>query len=211
MSLRDGPDLNLFRNFDYELLKGSSFKEDSVREELVKPLLTALGYTANKPNQIHRSVTLRDPWLKTGSSKRKLTYYPDYLLEVDARNAWVMDAKAPQESVLDEDHVGQVYGYARHHEIKVGRSGAGRGEFVTRTAAIRLCGRGATEDHYRIPEADSEAAPWHSRLLYEASSQRCSGLHPHVHQAGRCGLRSFWRRRGDCDRSSYDRSSWNSP
>ncbi len=121
MISRDAAGLEVLRSFDYDLLKGPTFKEDSVREELVKPLLTALGYSANKPNQIRRSVTLKDPYLKTGSSKRKLTYFPDYLLEVSSRNAWVMDAKAPDESVTDQDHVGQVYGYARHHEIKVRR------------------------------------------------------------------------------------------
>ena len=35
--------LNLFKNFDFNLLDSANFKEDSVREELITPLLHALG------------------------------------------------------------------------------------------------------------------------------------------------------------------------
>jgi len=36
----------LFNDFDSRLLDDAGFKEDSVREELIAPLLKALGYSA---------------------------------------------------------------------------------------------------------------------------------------------------------------------
>lgn len=120
----DGTELlqyNVLKDFDFELLNSPKFKEDSVREEITAPLLRALGYSLKKPNVIHRSVTLKDPWLKTGSKKLQLTYVPDYVLEAADSYRWVLDAKAPDENVLDLGHIGQVYSYARHHEIRAKR------------------------------------------------------------------------------------------
>jgi hypothetical protein len=37
----------IYENFDWTLLKTSGFKEDSVREELIAPLLKMLGYSAS--------------------------------------------------------------------------------------------------------------------------------------------------------------------
>jgi 16S rRNA G966 N2-methylase RsmD len=92
-----------------------NFKEDSVREVIVQPLLLALGY---QQDGIVRSKTLRDPFLKTGSKKRKLTLIPDYVLTVEGSSAWVLDAKSPNEDVLDSEHIQQVYSYAKHSEVR---------------------------------------------------------------------------------------------
>lgn len=43
---------NLFKSFDFNLLDSPDFKEDSVREELITPLLHALGYQARGEFQI---------------------------------------------------------------------------------------------------------------------------------------------------------------
>jgi len=55
---------NLFKDFDFDVLNSPGFKEDSVREEIIAPLLRALGYSLKKPNVIHRSVTLGLPPIK---------------------------------------------------------------------------------------------------------------------------------------------------
>lgn len=110
---------NIFSDFDFSLLDSSDFKEDSVREELILPILKALGYEAHGKNKIHRSKTVSHPFVKVGSKKRELKNYPDYLLEVAGKYAWVLDAKAPDEEIKTGENVEQVYFYAIHPEIRV--------------------------------------------------------------------------------------------
>ncbi|MEJ7576886.1 MAG: hypothetical protein WKF74_07770 [Pyrinomonadaceae bacterium] len=95
---------HLFSGFDFSLLESSSFKEDSVREELIVPILKALGYGSSGKNKIHRSKTVNHPFVKVGTKKRKLTNFPDYLLEVEGKYAWVLDAKAPDEEIKTGGH-----------------------------------------------------------------------------------------------------------
>jgi DNA modification methylase len=110
---------NLFGDFDFELLKSPDFKEDSVREELILPILKALGYTATSLNRIVRSKKLHHPFVSIGSKEVKLTNFPDYLFEVNGKFAWVLDAKGPNEEVLSGDNRQQAYFYAIHPEINV--------------------------------------------------------------------------------------------
>jgi 16S rRNA G966 N2-methylase RsmD len=93
------------------------FKEDSVREVIIHPLLVRLGY---KENNIIRSKSLKHPFLKvgSGSKKRKITLIPDYTLQIEGNHAWVLDAKSPKESVTNDDNIEQVYLYASHPEIR---------------------------------------------------------------------------------------------
>ncbi|OKH28673.1 hypothetical protein NIES2101_43580 [Calothrix sp. HK-06] len=64
------------------LIDSPIFKEDSVREELITPLLHALGYKASGEFQILRSKSLVHPFVNIGVNKRKITITPDYLLRV---------------------------------------------------------------------------------------------------------------------------------
>lgn len=107
----------LWSNFDFRSLKDNhEFKEDSVREVLILPLLKYLGYGEDN---IVRSLTLQHPFLKIGSNKKRpIHLVPDYVLRIENRYAWVLDAKGPRENLLDEDYVGQVYSYAVHPEIR---------------------------------------------------------------------------------------------
>lgn len=99
-----------------ELKDNHEFKEDSVREVIILPLLKYLGYGEDN---IVRSLTLQHPFLKIGSNKkRSILLVPDYVLRIENRYAWVLDAKGPRENLLDEDYVGQVYSYAVHPEIR---------------------------------------------------------------------------------------------
>jgi DNA modification methylase len=107
--------MNIFKDFDFTQLSSPEFKEDSVREVLILPLLQALGY---KQAQIVRSKTFTNPFVKTASGKRKLQQTPDYLLKVGDNYAWVLDAKAPNENIKSGDNVEQVYFYAIHPEVR---------------------------------------------------------------------------------------------
>jgi 16S rRNA G966 N2-methylase RsmD len=107
--------LTLFKQFDFEQLNSSDFKEDSVRELLILPLLQALGY---QQTQIVRSKTFINPFVKIASGKRKLQQTPDYLLKIADNYAWVLDAKSPNQNIKNGDHVEQVYFYAIHPEVR---------------------------------------------------------------------------------------------
>lgn len=107
----------LWGNFDFLNLKDNlEFKEDSVREVLILPLLKYLGY--NDEN-IVRSLSLMHPFLRVGSNKKHpIKLVPDYVLKIENRYAWVLDAKSPRENIRDEEYVGQAYSYAVHPEIR---------------------------------------------------------------------------------------------
>ena len=107
----------LWGNIDFLSLKDNrEFKEDSVREVIILPLLKYLGYGEEN---IVRSLSLHHPFLKIGSNKKyPIQLVPDYVLRIENRYAWVLDAKGPRENLLDEDYVGQVYSYAVHPEIR---------------------------------------------------------------------------------------------
>lgn len=100
------------------VVEDRGFKEDAVREVIILPILSALGYGVSGPNRLVRSRTLVHPILKVGSKKRKVTYIPDYVLEKSGAPFCVLDAKAPTEAILTGEHVEQVYSYAIHPEIR---------------------------------------------------------------------------------------------
>lgn len=104
-----------FKSFDFKRLTSPDFKEDSVREELILPMVQQLGYQSN---QIIRSKTLKHPYIKIGSKKRPVNIVPDYLFKVGESYAWVLDAKAPDEEIKHGDNVEQVYSYATHPEVR---------------------------------------------------------------------------------------------
>ena len=106
-------------DFDFKQLDSPEFKEDSVREVIILPILHKLGYSNNSSNaQIVRSKTLQHPFLKIGSQKRAVTLVPDYLLKVEDNYAWVLDAKAPNEEIKQGYNVGQIFSYAIHPDIR---------------------------------------------------------------------------------------------
>jgi 16S rRNA G966 N2-methylase RsmD len=110
---------SLFSDFDFSSLDSPNFKEDSVREDLIMPVLKELGYSSQSENKIVRSKKVRHPFVTVGSNELPLTNFPDYLLEVDGKYAWVIDAKAPNEDIKTGKNVEQAYFYAIHPEIRV--------------------------------------------------------------------------------------------
>ncbi len=107
----------LFADLDFNTIQSNpDFKEDSVREVIILPILKKLGYTNEN---IVRSKTLEHPFLKIGSNKKiPIKLIPDYSLKVSENFAWVLDAKSPDKKVDDPDNVEQVYSYASHPEIR---------------------------------------------------------------------------------------------
>ena len=107
----------LFGNLDFSALRDNyEFKEDSVREVIISPLLNYLGYGQEN---IIRSLTLRHPFLKQGSNKKiPIHLIPDYVFRIENHYAWVLDAKGPRENIHDDEYIGQAYSYAVHPEIR---------------------------------------------------------------------------------------------
>jgi DNA modification methylase len=106
----------IFGHLDFnKILSNKDFKEADVRAVIIDPILKELGFTHET---ILREKILKSPFLKTGSKKRPVTLIPDYVLKVENGFAWVLDAKAPNQKILDDDNVEQVYCYATHPEIR---------------------------------------------------------------------------------------------
>ncbi|WP_242411951.1 DNA methyltransferase [Cyanobacterium sp. IPPAS B-1200] len=106
----------MFHQIDFQGIKNNpDFKEDSVREVIILPLLKYLGYDEKN---IIRSKTLQHPFLKIGSKKRPINLIPDYVLKIENSYGWVLDAKAPSENIKTGDNIEQVYSYATHPEIR---------------------------------------------------------------------------------------------
>ncbi len=108
----------MFDKFDFSILDDPEFKEDSVREELILPLINSLGYKVSGNARIIRSRRLEHPFVSIGSTKHKISIIPDYIFEIDGSIRWILDAKSPSEEISKNKHVEQVYSYAIHPEIR---------------------------------------------------------------------------------------------
>ncbi|MFZ9695981.1 MAG: hypothetical protein ACO3AY_08920 [Chitinophagaceae bacterium] len=109
----------IFDNFDFKILDDPEFKEDSVREELILPIIKALGYQVSGSSRVVRGRNLIHPYVAIGSQQRKVSIIPDYLFFSDDKPYWVLDAKAPTEEITKSKHVEQAYSYAIHSEVRV--------------------------------------------------------------------------------------------
>jgi len=107
----------LFGNFDLKSISTNpDFKEDSVREVIILPILRELGYDQK---DIVRSKALQHPFLKIGSNKKiPITLIPDYILKVSDNYAWVLDAKGPEKNIDDSGFIEQVYSYSSNPEVR---------------------------------------------------------------------------------------------
>ncbi|MFA6310102.1 MAG: hypothetical protein WCV99_01520 [Sterolibacterium sp.] len=108
----------MFSDFDFKLLDDPSFKEDSVREELVFPILKWLGYSASGEDKIVRSKALTHPYVYIGSKKHPISIIPDYLLSTSGGETWILDAKAPDQNILKGKNPEQAFSYAIHPDIR---------------------------------------------------------------------------------------------
>jgi DNA modification methylase len=93
-----------------------NFKEDSVREVILLPIIKVLGYTEEA---IERSKTLKHPFLKQGSNKKiEVKLIPDYCLKIGQSYSCMLEAKAPNVAIDNKDMIGQAYSYAIHPEVR---------------------------------------------------------------------------------------------
>ncbi|KIL07347.1 restriction endonuclease [Clostridium botulinum] len=109
---------NVLNDFNYEVLDDPEFREDSVREEIIYPIIKALAYSSYGNNKIIRSRKLLHPFVSIGSKQKKINIIPDYVMEIDGKPSWIMEAKSPDQDILNTKHVEQAYSYAMHSEIK---------------------------------------------------------------------------------------------
>lgn len=109
----------MFKEFDFSILDDPEYKEDAVREDIVKPLLEALGYRPSGENKMVRSRSLEHPDVYIGVSKRKVNIIPDYVLEVKGEPKWILDAKSPLQNIEKGKNVEQAFSYAIHPDVRV--------------------------------------------------------------------------------------------
>ncbi|MDR0518294.1 MAG: type I restriction enzyme HsdR N-terminal domain-containing protein [Fibromonadaceae bacterium] len=105
----------LFSNLDFNKIETEGFNEADVRAVIIDPILKELGFSHEN---IMRNKALKSPFLKIGSKKRAVNLIPDYALKVESSFAWVLDAKASNQKIVNSDNVEQVYSYATHPEIR---------------------------------------------------------------------------------------------
>ncbi|MDR1126625.1 MAG: type I restriction enzyme HsdR N-terminal domain-containing protein [Treponema sp.] len=106
----------LFGTLDFAKIEtDKDFKEAAVRAVIIDPILRELGFTYEN---IVREKSLQSPFLRTGSKKRRVNLIPNYVLKVENSYAWVLDAKAPGQRIINDDNVEQAYIYATHPEIR---------------------------------------------------------------------------------------------
>jgi hypothetical protein len=96
------------------------FNETDVREEIIAPLLRLLGYRSGSQNDVIREQPLRYPFLTIGrknpNKDPKLRGKADYILEIQNRLRWVLEAKPPEP--IRTDDIEQAWTYASHPEIR---------------------------------------------------------------------------------------------
>lgn len=109
---------DIFKDFDFNLLDDPEFKEDAVREEIIFPLLKAIGYTASGENKIIRSKALKHPFYYFGTTKYNVNIIPDYSFKIGDEIKWILDAKRPTENIDEGKNVFQAYSYAMHPEVQ---------------------------------------------------------------------------------------------
>lgn len=95
--------------------------EQEVREFIIGPLIQRLGYEKGTANDISlgTELILTYPYDVSGRPKktdREVRSRPDYILEVDGKRRWVIEAKAADEEI-DLPSIWQAYSYARHGEV----------------------------------------------------------------------------------------------
>lgn len=96
----------------------SRYSEHDVRENIIRPLLVQLGY---QPEMVWTKLPLKYDRLflgrKKGSKKdRALRGEADYIMDVDGRLRWVIEAKRPGE--ISDDDREQAFSYAMHPQVR---------------------------------------------------------------------------------------------
>src|SRR5688572_15263068 len=91
--------MNPLKTFDFSCLDDATFREDAVCEEVVAPIIRALGYRHRGNYRVERSRKLKHPFNMLGRRKHSVRIIPDYTLMVGKKAVLVLDAKGPGEDV----------------------------------------------------------------------------------------------------------------
>lgn len=89
-----------------------------MREEIISPFLKRLGYAPGTANNLVRSRALPHPFVYIGTKKHGINIIPDYVLESEYGDKWILDAKSPNENILKGKNPEQAFSYAIHPEIR---------------------------------------------------------------------------------------------
>lgn len=98
----------------------AEMNETDVREHIVRPFLTSLGYAYGTAANIRTEQTFRYDRAFLGRKNQAkdppLTGRADYILEVASYGRWVVEVKSPSEAIT-RDVVEQAHTYAAHPEV----------------------------------------------------------------------------------------------
>lgn len=109
---------------EFDFVFNEDFKEDSVREFIISPLLKELGFMNRdsknpKPLELALSLKITAPTILGSNEKITFTRFPDYVLYVDSRPHCVLDAKAPKIEINAQSKAErQTFYYAINPELK---------------------------------------------------------------------------------------------
>ena len=109
----------IFSDFNFNILEDPEYNEDSVREDLIAPLLRRIGFSSDKDPRIIRGRRLKHPYVMIGAKKHPINIIPVYLILSDNKVRLVIEAKGPRENIDNGDHVAQAYSYSIHPEVRV--------------------------------------------------------------------------------------------
>ncbi len=110
--------MGIFDKVDFNNLP-KNYNEHDVREDIIAPLLNMLGYsTFDESNRIIREPRLKNQYTKFGTKKERIII-PDYLVQVNNKNAFIVEAKSPSQNIREGENVDQAYSYAMNREVQV--------------------------------------------------------------------------------------------
>ena len=109
--------MGIFDEIDFNNLP-PWFNEECVREEIIAPLLKALGYSAtNDTYKILRGFRLEHPYKQFGVTLKHISIIPDYIIQIENKNRFIVEAKAPSENITSGNHIAQAFSYASHVDV----------------------------------------------------------------------------------------------
>jgi hypothetical protein len=109
---------HMFDSLDPKVFDSPDYKEDSVREEIIAPIIKRLGFKSSGADRVIRSKNLVHPYVMIGSKKHPVNIIPDYTLLCDEEPYVILEAKGPNASIKKSNHVEQAYSYAIHPDIR---------------------------------------------------------------------------------------------
>lgn len=94
----------------------TDYNEQSIREEVIAPILRMLGYEKNSDYEVEReeSYNANELFIKIGSHKRQKL---DYICNVRKNNFWLIEAKNGNEHDITQEQLEQAYFYSIHPKV----------------------------------------------------------------------------------------------